>query len=729
MPARLPDHLRRSPAQRAAEWRRHTRALEKAQGIEPGEGKRISGPSGPKGVYKSLFNRGEFVAIDGEGFTEGEPFEVIAPSSGGRYIAAPHYYALLTASDGSEIYEPNGRLSTQQCLDFLLDITDRNPKAILVCFGASYDMCQMLCHDLSLEQLTELSNPVNRTGLDVTLGHWDYRIEYRARKSLVVRRWPKDARKYEVNDNGVARYSPHSRATVWEVWGYFQESFVKVIDKWLPGDPEFAYVQEMKAGRKHFNRAEIHNIRRYNRIEVERLVMLMDKVRDAVGALDLTLSRWDGAGSIAAAMMRAHRVKDHMQRSPDAVFTAARHAYSGGHIECCQIGYHDATVYHYDVNSAYPAEFAELPSLAGGEWISGTGQPPEGFTVVRTQWEFYEGNSFYPLFYRQDNGTILYPRDGDGWHWFPEWKVASEYAEKFGAIKFNVVEWWHFKPAMQNKPFSWVRDYYARRQELVQQSKRSGKPNGEEKIIKLGLNSLYGKTAQQVGARKVDGEIREPAYFQLEWAGMVTAGCRAKLMRAAMSNMIGVIGFATDGIYSTMPLDVYAPEEKILGAWEAQTHAGITTVMPGVYWLHEKSGKSNHYSRGFDKEQMSDAEFIHSAWKSGKDSIGLDITRLIGIGSAITSETYWKLRGTFAKSVRHIALNGCNSKRYAINKRKGKPHLGLVPTVPCERHALQNDLFGEPIISAMHGIEWLDSPEDFGTSMEEEREAIDADNV
>lgn len=732
MPARLPDYLKRSNAQRAKEWRASKKKL---LHVKQGDLFRQFKISGPSGKSKSIFEKGEFVAVDGEGFSEGETFTVTVDSSDGTYTAKQHFYALLSASDGSEIYAENGRLGTQECLDFLLDIKIKNSDAILVCFGGSYDVCQILAHGLTRDQIAVLlgareptDGPIGaRNYLDITLGNFDYRLEMRPRKSFTVLRWPHGAKKYERNDKGDLKKTPCDQATLWDVWGFFQDSFAGVMRKWIPDHPDYQFISRMKGERSIFDRSEIEEIRKYNAAELRCLVEIMDRVRSAVNNLGIKLNRWDGAGAIAAAMLRHHKVKEHKAKSPEKVFEAARHAYSGGHIEVCQLGYHDGPVYHYDVNSAYPAEFAKLPSLAQGRWKYGKGtEPPAGFTLVHTEWRFHPGNNFYPLFYRESNGTIVYSRDGKGWHWHCEWDAARQYSEQFGAEYFKVIEWWHFECHANELPFQWVKDYYTRRQDLVREAKTNGIENGEEKIIKLGLNSLYGKTAQQVGARIMNGEIQEPAYFQMEWAGAVTAGCRAKLMLAAIQNMPAIIGFATDGLFSTEPLDLDCPKEKELGLWEYQKHDGITIVMPGIYWLHDNN-KTKHYSRGFDKRHMGDCAFVHKAWAQRKESVPVEMTRLIGLGTAITSDQLWKLRGTFANTTRDLALNGDNSKRYPVTLSRYRPHMGLVPTQPRELDSGQYDMFMRPEMSQAYSVSWLDGDLSLALSKAEEMEQIDAE--
>lgn len=681
----------------------------------------------------SQWSNGEFIAIDGEGFSDGPEFERIVGMHRTRYTGREHRYAFLAASDGREIYS-DGRLSLFACLRFLTDIVADNPRAILVAFGASYDVCHMVCHDLTKDELAAmLGKGKRREKLYVDDGEFAYCLEYRPRKCFTVQRWKSGERRYEKQANGHWKATPHVTARLWDVWGFFQDSFVGVLKKWVPDDPDYEFVQRMKGERSIFERAEMPEIRRYNAAELRLLAKVMNKVRDAIGDLGLKITRWDGAGAIAAAMMTKHAVKEHKRDLPPDVFEAARCAYSGGHIEACKLGYHVGTVHHYDVNSAYPDQFRHLPSLHHGEWIRGTGEPPEGYTLVKCEWNFREGLPFYPLFYRSDDGTILYPARGSGWYWKSEYDVAVRYyverGRNFTDSYFRTLEWHHFRTVGLVRPFDWVEGYYKARQDYIRAAKREGVESGPEKIIKLGLNSLYGKTAQQIGARvTAELELKLPPYFQLDWAGFVTAGCRARLMEAAIQKPECVIAFATDGLFTTEPLDLYTPSEKELGAWEYQQHSGITVVMPGVYWLHEADAKPKHYSRGFDKREMSDPEFVHAAWAKRQDDIPIKLTRLIGLGTALASNELWEIRGTFADSTRRLRLNGDNSKRYPLNLNKARPHRGLVDTIPRDHE--HPDIFGIPL-SAPYPIIWLDGDGNINRDLIEgelalEQDALDA---
>jgi hypothetical protein len=674
---------------------------------------------GIKRKLPTKFDRGRFVAVDGEGFSDGAPVRVEVGNPPRAYDSHEHYYALLADSDGNEIWAPEGRLAAKQCLDFLLDIGIRDPDAVPVIFGGSYDVCHMLAFDLARGEVRELLQAGGGIGrrrvLDISLSHGghchDYRLEYRPRKQLTIWRFAPGADKYRkhVRRDGTSEWKldAECRVTLWDVWGFFQCGFTKAMSTWIPDDPDWQFINRMKGERNIFERSEIDTIRKYTAAELRALVTIMERVREAMVKLDLKLKRWDGAGAIAKAMFARENVKEHMGACPAEVFEAARVAYSGGHIEATVIGHHAGPVWHYDVNSAYPHQFRRLPSLSAGHWQSGEGgPPPEGFTLVQVQFHFLPGLPFYPLFWRAGGGAILYPERGSGWYWWDEYDAAREFAERFGAFTFRVVAWHHFETRRNTSPFGWIETAYQVRRDVIMRARETGIRDDSHLMIRLGLNSCYGATAQQVGARWQDGAVVPPAYFQLEWAGAVTAGCRAQLMRAAMQKPRAVISFATDAIFATEPLDLPCDPVKRLGEWEAHEHEGMTIVMPGVYWLHEAGGRLDHFSRGFDKQSMKDCQFVHDAWKRGQSSVAVMQRRMITLGAGMMSENLWQLRGMFVTTTRELAINGLNSKRYPVAMTQVRPHKGLVRTRPREH---TEDVGQElaSLMSATYPIAWL----------------------
>lgn len=663
-----------------------------------------------KGGKNSKWDIGEFIALDGEGESKGVVEKFTVPNGGKTYEAQEHFYTLLAASTGESLYANGERLQSMDCINFLCDLSDVYKKGIFVIFAGGYDINHMLMFGLDKDTLKKIGS-----GITTRLVHdgIDYEIEFRSRKSLTLRRGLSFTR----DDKGKWRPKWKTRVIIWDVFGFFQENFVGVMAKWLGvNHRHYELIKRMKTMRGNFANVAQSDINAYNRAELECLVELMNKVRDAVDGLGLVLNRWDGAGSIAAAIMRKHNIKEFKCETGKDILDAVSTAYAGGRIEVCKIGSHNTTVYDYDINSAYPHVMASLPCLAHGSWTYGDSRtsPPPGFTLVHCEYKFQEGMPFYPLFYRTDHMQICFASRGEGIYWYPEYEAALLCP---GVI--NVIRWWHFEPDCHHGPFHWIPEYYKTRQQWVKKPLEDWQ-NGGEKIIKLGLNSLYGKSAQQLGGRVG----RPPAYHQMEWAGYITASTRARLFCAAMHDPTAVIGFATDGIFTTRPLPFSHSDDKSMGEWDIKEFDGLTLAMAGVYWWHDKDN-FKHFSRGFDKDAMKSPETVRTAWKRGENSLDIKMHRLIGIGSACASETFFAMRGRFTDGMRTLNLDGASFKRCAIDVKKTKPWKQMVDTKPTFNIRYESGIQG---CSLAYPLEWMKDAE-FENELEQERENSDTENV
>ena len=331
-------------------------------------------------------------------------------------------------------------------------------------------------------------------------------------------------------------------------------------------------------------------IKTYNDAELVNLVLLAQELRKRLDLVGLRPGRWDGPGAVATALMKRERVSDALSRQnsvacPDGAADAARTAYAGGRFEVVRFGSVNRPGYEYDRNSAYPHALQHVPCLAHGHWIHhpiGTGICEGDFSVYHLRYRGPQGSRPGPLFLRMGDGTINYPGDVDGWYWKPETEAAQDYVKNVEKrAKLEILESWEWIPEPQDcpnpYPFDFIPGLYRKRQAL----KRAG--DGAHVGIKLALNSLYGKLAQQVGwKRTVDGELRIPPYHELAWAGYTTSHCRAAMLRAAMLDIDAVIAFETDAIFTSKPLDL--PLGAGLGEWSLTEFDSLTYVQSGVYF-------------------------------------------------------------------------------------------------------------------------------------------------
>lgn len=671
--------------------------------------KRTSG----KKIYRSKWSLAQFIALDGEGVGVGD-YEYFKVGSDKTYKAQEHHYNLLSASSGETLYCGGKRLQTIDCLNYLCDLGATYKKAIFVIFAGGYDINHMLLYGFDRKELKIISKGIiyefERDGEY-------YSIEYRARKSLTLKR----RRSWHTDSKGKPVVKWRDKITLWDVFGFFQESFIGVMGKWLGKEHKFfELIKDMKGRRGNFDKVDQTQINKYNEAELICLVELMQKIHGALTGLELQVNRWDGAGSIAAALFRKHGTKQYKSIIlPDEVNQVSRIAYAGGRIEICKIGNYKGAVYDYDINSAYPSVMLKCPCLAHGIWRHGTDTPPQGFTLVRCRFKFWEGQRFYPLFFRTEKMQISFPSDGEGWYWYPEFEASQLWEGESVPL-----EYWTWEQAdCKCKPFPWIADYYKTRQQWV---KNPGEEwhRGGEKIIKLGLNSLYGKTVQQLGGTSA----RRPTYHQLEWGGYITSETRARLAKAAFSNPENIIGFATDGIFSTQPLNIGATDNKIMGDWEVKRPepTGLTIALAGVYWWHHDNDTYTHFSRGFDKDYMKTPERIIKAWSQGLDTVDIPMRRLIGMGSACTSDALFAMRGRFAEGVRSLRLDGKSHKRSSCDIKTSKPHKHLVnlePTLNLEYG------YGVQSCSYPYPVKWDEREDDYDNDLELTREIEDSLNI
>lgn len=557
-------------------------------------------PNRPHKPYVNLFQRRHIVAWDGEG---------------ANLEDGTHVYNLLANSNGKYIIN-HGGLSTHECFQFLLQGSE--PHAINVIFGGSYDVNMML-RDVPEDRLYDLWK--NGTC------YWTrYGIHYAHRKKFTIKEYRR-----ETGSN-----KPIRSIVLWDVLGYFQTSFVKACRKWLGetfvGKLEiFDQIQDMKLQRSSFTTDKIEDIIKYNHVECKMLVLLMKALFAAMDEAGIELIRFDGAGSIAAALLRKNNVLMHKGQMPRVVSDWAQYAYSGGRIEPPQVGNsEDVSIYRYDINSAYPSAALALPSYAGCEWTFDPKWNGDDNAIIDVEWSYREEAPFYPLWYRCPDGTILYPRSGRGRYYGPEIRLLMDYYEE--GEDFTIHEACNPHLALPDvRPFSFLANEY--------ETRRRFKENGSmaHEALKLGMNSVYGKLAQQAGFRGV----RIPTYHQLVWAGQITSITRAKLYRAAMQKPEAVIAFATDAVISRDAHDL--PVGGALGEWTAETFQGITLVQAGVYWLRGEEEWSDKY-RGFDAGSLTREEIV-DCWRRNQ-SYTAQLTRFYGLGSAVGMrdfQQYWRV--------------------------------------------------------------------------------------
>lgn len=569
-----------------------------------------------------------------------------------------HVYNLLANSNNDLIINLEG-LSTIEVFDFFM--THSNPRDINVIYGGSYDI-NMILKDVPKDKLQRL--------WDSGSCYWNhYRIIWATRKKFSVQ-------KVGPNNKIVKSF------VLWDVIGYFQSSFVVACQRWLGELPVLDDIQSMKLQRSTFKSEDIDSIIEYNKKECLLLVLLMERLFSSLDEAEVKLVRYDGAGSIAAALLKKHNIKDHKGKIPAGINKMAQYAYSGGRIEAVKCGTttKKTKVYRYDINSAYPAATLTLPSYVGATWIKEKEWDGSNNSLVQVRYHFDKEAPFYPLWYRDNHGGISYPRQGRGIYWGAEVANLFKYYEEGKDFEIE----WAINCTLNNdtKPFTFNKNLY----ELRKKFKAEGSMASES--LKLGLNSEYGKLVQQAGWK----EGRIPTYHQLLWGGQITAYTRAKLFDAAMQNPKEVISFATDAVFTTAPLDLDIGGE--LGQWTFDLFQGITIVQAGVYFLDD-NGSWYEKFRGFDKGSLKREEII-KCWEEGAE-YEAELTRFVGLGSSLAS-TDFSIWRTWKTDKRKLDVRPTGKR---IPGKRSDYHKGLRVTSACPN--ITPDELSEP-----YPIVWLD---------------------
>lgn len=497
-----------------------------------------------------------------------------------------------------ELFDGGNHLRTEEILDF---ICDEPGGSILVGFAFGYDVT-MILRDLPLKQAAKLFEKKEfGPGHSRYVWYKNFNIEYLSRQYFKVCRVKID------RSNGLEKRTVIKGSTriIYETFGFFQKSFLKVITEFEVGsDSQRKRIAQNKERRSSFETIGTEE-REYCALECVFLAELMEKLRGYCTAAGIIPRSWNGAGKLAGALHRLHETMDATTvRSvvPLGLLDFAGMAYYGGRFEITRTGAIKEKVYEYDIRSAYPAAMRSLPCLLHGEWQEAGAKEVAQFARDNPEGLFVAGCTYkardpaqtplggFPC--RSREGHLYWPLQGGGIYWSPEIRSA----ERLGfSVRFKAG--WIYRKRCDCHPFDWVEALYEYRKSIG--------GSGPGYPIKLGINSLYGLLAQRVGNGKFTNMI---------WAGLITALTRAKLNDAIALDPGSVVMVATDAVYSLVPLPLLDIGEH-LGQWEAVLLDGLFIVQPGLYWCPAKRKKKSRGLSGRFFEEAGRTESFEREWK------------------------------------------------------------------------------------------------------------------
>lgn len=522
------------------------------------------------------------------------------------------------------------RLTTVQCLEFLLSLPHSHTKFFAYAFN--YDLTKILT-DVDNRTLYLLFRPDLRARKKGEKGFGPKPIEWQGYKLNL------QGTKFTVKRDG-------KRIVIWDLFKFFATKFVTAIRDWKVGNEAlWERMSEMKEKRDEFDRVfqeDARSVREYCLEECRCMAELARKLVEAHEAADLELTAFYGAGSSGAAILMKMGIRDKIVPAPDAMQYAVACGFSGGRFEQSVIGHIPRRIYNRDISSAYPYHATFLPCLVHARWeLVRRRKGLEGRRAALVHYRLGRNPGYTawgPFPFRDPKGNISYPiESGGGWVWLDEYLAGERI---FSHVQF--VEAWVYDSDCDCQPFGQIPTYYLHRLKIGKE--------GPGLVIKLGINSVYGKLAQSLG---------NPIFNSWIWAGMITSGCRAQAldMLALHKDPANLLAVATDGIFTLEQIAAPIPRDtgtyeardngklKPLGGWEEKIHErGMFFARPGICFpLHPTEEDIKEVrARGLGKGVLLETwprivETFERNGIAGKAEIG-NVSRFCGAKSSISRQ-------------------------------------------------------------------------------------------
>ena len=455
-----------------------------------------------------------------------------------------------------------------------------------------------------------------RTGRCKILG---YSIQYIEKKKLTIRKGHHSVNFYDIQQF------------------YFQKTLSDAYQSNI-GKLSKQYL-EMKTKRENFSKEYY----RKNRRQVRKYC-----IQDCIYTKDLSEhwidlfyeafgfypSHWISSGYLAEKVLINNGVDiPTFEQIPEQVQELAWNSYIGGRIELVIRGHVDYAC-TYDINSAYPYSFTQIPELTKGKWIQSKKilkNSLVGFFKIKCNIPFKHLSPF-PFVVKN---KVVFPI-GE----FITFATLAELKACDDSSWYAIIDSWQYVDAKPIYPYKEnIQKWYNYRHEL----KRKGNPL--EQPFKVILNSIYGKTGQRVNGKI--GNIFNPVIVST-----ITGISRAMLYRFITEHGIekDVVMMYTDSITCTRKLDVNSDK---LGEFSLDFEGSIYALQSGFYAKNDKWIKSRGIGQIGDDTILHKDTFVDS---KGRIKYSFDKIRVGTIKRNILRGTLEKI-GKFENQTRELNLN------------------------------------------------------------------------
>jgi len=308
-------------------------------------------------------------------------------------------------------------------------------------------------------------------------------------------------------------------------------------------------------------------------------------------------------------------------------------SYYGGRFEILKRGF-IGQAYLYDINSAYPFAFANIPDITKGKWIKTKNLLNNsllGFFKIEAK---IPDCKYIPPFPFKANDKLIFPSGN-----FITYCTLAELRAYNDPDYYSIIESYQYCDDTPFYPYKeFVESIFNKRLRLKEEK------NPLELPLKVILNSIYGKTAQRVGNRI--GNLFNPVI-----ASTITGTTRAMLYDFVQRNGIerNVVSFATDSIISTKKLNTHSIQ---LGKFAFENSGNdIYVLQNGIYRFNGKWKK-----RGIGNIGNKQIEHLDTIEKDGKLYQVFNLLRVNRLRTAILSDTIDQI-GKFKTVERLVNLN------------------------------------------------------------------------
>lgn len=432
----------------------------------------------------------------------------------------------------------------------------------------------------------------------------DYRLELRGKKVFKIG-YPSGKRWWYISMYDVAQFYGYQKleTAASQYLGKHKDDkggWVKTVKDFQNVDFELQYL-----------RSYADDVKYYCQLDAQLAKELAEYMFSSLEAIGVDTSKPISQASMAGKMM-LRKVLDYPNEYPIfatgfSSLEAAKMAYHGGLFSIVQRGKIDQPIHEYDIVSAYPSIIKDLPHWRNGEFQFEVDEDEienaeHGWVVAvfDCEWIPYpiQANTTFELHYPgltdgfqkylANTRRIMYP-SGKRVQFVTLEEVRWMKQHGFPCYTIGGVIWNQTREKYPDKPFAFVQDLFNERQRII---KERGKKDMRQYAIKILLNSMYGKMAQDPA--KYGYASPTTNYF---YASIITAKTRLKVAEVALNHKDALIEIATDGVYLTEP----APEltlGKNLGEWEHKEYKEGLFIGGGIRELITKDGEIKIKARG-----------------------------------------------------------------------------------------------------------------------------------